>query len=487
MKNSWPTKEVKVSGLQLDAKNPRLGRNPATMSPRDIINHLFKHDKAGEVAESIARGGYFSNEPLLAVREGGKLVVVEGNRRLAALKGLTEPALVEGPWARKLTRLAAEMGGTEDIAAVPVTTAPSRRDTDKQVASRHIGTPVLAWEAENRAGFILEKLAEGYTAEQLRRNLGFSDSDIQQARTTKAVADMARAIQLPSEVKVKVAQPRAKIFSTIERVLVSAPGKKFFRLEPSVEHGIVGGTTKDSFVGAFTRLVTDIALNKQSSRSLNTSVEIEAYLNAYPNGLKPKKGGAFTPSEFGGKSVPLSAHKEEASKERGRTAYKGVVPRTFKIGVQHDKLIDMRTELIQLDRSKYPNAGAFLLRAFLEVAAVDFLSRTGELGQIVADLKERGGRLQGGAPSMREMVPTLLKHAKAQLAQAQADSVEKAITYNKTAPFTISDLHSFVHQPHELPTERDILQFWKRVEPLMKYMLSDYMQSAAKAKTGGKS
>src|SRR5690606_4178280 len=113
---------------------------------------------------------------------------------------------------------------------------------------------------------------------------------------------------------------------------------------------------------------------------------------------------------------------------------------------------------------------------------VDFLGRTGELRQIAEDLKQKGGRLQGGAPSLRYMLPKLISHAKTNLAQAQADSVEKAITYNTTAPFSISDLHSFVHQEHEFPTEREILQFWKRIEPLMAFMLDGSAPAAAKKK-----
>jgi len=455
------------------------------MSPRDIINHLFKHDKAGELAESIARGGYFSNEPLLAVKEGSKHVVVEGNRRLAALKGLIEPTLVDGPWAKKLARLAATMGGTDDIASVPVTTAPSRRDTDRQVASRHIGTPVLAWEAENRAGFILEKLAEGYTPEQLRTNLGFSDSDIQQARQTKAVTDIARAITLPNDVKEKISNPRAKVFSTIERVLVSTPGRKFFRLEPSIEHGIVGSTSKDSFAGAFARLVSDIALNKQSSRSLNTADEIEAYLNTYPDSITPKKGGAFTPREFRSKTAATAAPITTSPPTRSKSPYRSVVPRSFKITVAQDKLIDIRAELIRLDRKKFPNAGAFLLRAFFEIAAVDHLCRTGELPPLIAKLRQER-RLIGETPTLRQMIDLLKKHAKQRLPAHLADSVEKAINYNKTAPFTISDLHSFVHQTNELPTERDILQFWKRIEPLMTLMLAPAPAPRAKKRAGGK-
>ena len=87
--------------------------------------------------------------------------------------------------------------GTSRWPTVPVTIAPSRRATDRQIAGRHIGTPVLAWQAENRASFILDKLEEGYDNDQLHDQLGFTLADIQKARQTRAIADMARSIDLP--------------------------------------------------------------------------------------------------------------------------------------------------------------------------------------------------------------------------------------------------------------------------------------------------
>ncbi len=48
------------------------------------------------MAKSIVLRGYFPNEPLLAIKEKDRYVVVEGNRRLAALKALREPGLLEG-------------------------------------------------------------------------------------------------------------------------------------------------------------------------------------------------------------------------------------------------------------------------------------------------------------------------------------------------------------------------------------------------------
>src|SRR6185295_4830114 len=223
----WPTKRLTVVSLHLDTKNPMLGRETSSRAPREIIQYLFEHDKALDIADSIAARGYFPNEPLLAIEENGRYVVVEGNRRLAALKALREPGLLEGSLARQVERLSRRITDQQGIAQVPVTIAPSRRATDRQIAGRHIGSPVLAWQAENRASFILDKLSEGYSNDELRDELGFTLADIQQARQTRAIADMARSLNLPDEVKAKLDNPRAKLFTTLERVFDSSVGRDY--------------------------------------------------------------------------------------------------------------------------------------------------------------------------------------------------------------------------------------------------------------------
>jgi len=55
----WPTKPLFVNSLHLDPKNPRLGRESLSRAPREIIQYLFEHDKALEIADSISTRGYF--------------------------------------------------------------------------------------------------------------------------------------------------------------------------------------------------------------------------------------------------------------------------------------------------------------------------------------------------------------------------------------------------------------------------------------------
>ncbi len=303
--NTWPTRRRLVASLHLDTKNPRLGPETSARAPREIIQYLFEHDKALDVAKSIAARGYFQNEPLLAIKAGGQVVVVEGNRRLAALKALREPSILEGTYQRQVERLSRQIEDPKDIESVPVITAPSRRATDRQIAGRHVGTPVLAWQAENRASFILDKLDEGYTDDQLRDQLRFLAADIQAARQTRSIADMARSLDLPEDVKAKLENPRAKLFTTIERVFDSSVGRDYLMVKPDPDHGIRGLTTKAEFLRGFTKLVTDVARGKQSSRTLNSSDDIRSYFKSWKPKERPtKKRGSFVPADIiGGRST----------------------------------------------------------------------------------------------------------------------------------------------------------------------------------------
>lgn len=472
--DAWQSRNMSVTNLHLDEKNPRLGREISARAPREIIQYLFAHDKAMEVAQSIATRGYFPNEPLLAISENGRYVVVEGNRRLAALKVLREPGLLEGAYVRQIERLSRKLTTPDAIAKVPVIVAPSRRATDRQVAGRHVGTPVLAWQAENRASFILDKLNEGYDNEELLDELGFSLADIQRARQTRAIADMARSLDLPDEIRAKLDNPRAKLFTTIERIFESSVGRDFMKIEPDPNHGVRGTTTKGEFVRAFTKLVADVALGKQSSRTLNTNDDIRNYFNSWRADERPvSKRGSFVPADvIKGESVASAARSAAPASavRKPKQLSKTILPRDFKVRFGNDRLIDIRRELTKLSRKDYPNAGAVLLRVFFELTVIHYLGRTGQLSRITEKLGGKG-HLPFGTPTMRQLVPEIVRLAKSHLTRDQANKVEKAIRYDAAAPFTLSDLHAFVHQSSDLPSERDIWQFWLRTEPLFRMML----------------
>src|SRR5438874_11871653 len=82
--------------LELDRQNPRFGGDDVAAGragEAKIIKRLIESADLKELIESVAANGYLDLEPLFVVVEKGKNVVVEGNRRLAAVKLLRDPAL----------------------------------------------------------------------------------------------------------------------------------------------------------------------------------------------------------------------------------------------------------------------------------------------------------------------------------------------------------------------------------------------------------
>lgn len=79
-----------LDNFYLDAKNPRLGRFQSNRNPsQEEVLDLMRNWVLDELAGSYLENGFWQHEALLVVKEelDGKerLVVVEGNRRLAAL------------------------------------------------------------------------------------------------------------------------------------------------------------------------------------------------------------------------------------------------------------------------------------------------------------------------------------------------------------------------------------------------------------------
>ena len=98
---------VAPQDLDFDSQNPRLveyceGEEPTQDT---LLQILWEQMAVDEIAMSIAASGYFDYEPLFVADEKGRLVVIEGNRRLAAVKVLLDNDLRQKLRATDLKKL----------------------------------------------------------------------------------------------------------------------------------------------------------------------------------------------------------------------------------------------------------------------------------------------------------------------------------------------------------------------------------------------
>ena len=87
--------KIPVDWLELDRSNPRLVFGDETADDVGIIAQLYRSEDLGELLESIASNGYLDIEPLVVMGENKPFTVLEGNRRLAAIRLLATPALAK--------------------------------------------------------------------------------------------------------------------------------------------------------------------------------------------------------------------------------------------------------------------------------------------------------------------------------------------------------------------------------------------------------
>ena len=97
MTTSQTAQRVAVSELAFDIKNPRLVEYDLNSNSDDseVIKVLWDAMDVRELVLSIEASGFFPHEPIIVTNENGKHIVIEGNRRLAAVKLLLNPELAQ--------------------------------------------------------------------------------------------------------------------------------------------------------------------------------------------------------------------------------------------------------------------------------------------------------------------------------------------------------------------------------------------------------
>jgi len=169
-----PIEDLPIDVLELDPDNPRLDAEVgATADQDEIAREIASHFRAIEVARSIAEHGYFESEPLIAIEVDGRHRVLEGNRRLVALRGLAEEALRETfPDARSWSQLAELARGRERLPGlVPVMTVATREQAWPIIGFRHIAG-IQPWDPHAKARFIADRAHSGMSFDEVARVTG---------------------------------------------------------------------------------------------------------------------------------------------------------------------------------------------------------------------------------------------------------------------------------------------------------------------------
>jgi len=182
-----PQIDIPLDNIELDNKNPRLAEEHQGGTQFDISKVLYEEFDLDEIAYSMAENGYFDEEPVVVIPhnlpknfkwdqdveslesslkqlvtsdKNIKFTVIEGNRRIASAKLLSDNTLrsklkIKDDDFPKIKDKTIEA----DLQIIPSIVYRDRKDISPYLGVRHI-TGVLKWEAYAKAKYIASRIED---------------------------------------------------------------------------------------------------------------------------------------------------------------------------------------------------------------------------------------------------------------------------------------------------------------------------------------
>jgi hypothetical protein len=141
-----------TSNLFFDWENPRLAEFGIKEDTEDaeIFSVLWENMALEEIVISIVAHGFFTTEPLIALRNEN--IVLEGNRRLAAVRIVLDPDLVDKKLDDEvLQRINPQL--ISELQTLPVIYVDDRKEAWRFIGFKHINGPTQ-WNSFAKAQYI---------------------------------------------------------------------------------------------------------------------------------------------------------------------------------------------------------------------------------------------------------------------------------------------------------------------------------------------
>jgi hypothetical protein len=422
-------RSISVGALKLDVQNPRHER---VATPREAIGALIssQRQKLVVLANDIVEYGLSPIDRLLVLKEkGGNYRVVEGNRRLAAIRLLQNPDLADGtPIHSAIKRISANADALPDEADCAI--APSRAEAEHWMEIRHAG------EAEGAGTVRWNSLATNRFSHkpnsQAAKAIGFLESVRAGSPDNDVVQDLSA----------RVADKR---LTTLGR-LVADPNFKsrvgFEQEGTEVKFGFSADDLQEFFERVLGDLAADVGVSQLKSKKQRTD-----YLNATPEPDETRK----LPSPRALSDAPQSKNASR-TRPRRRTAKPAKPLKGLDDSSLEQKTQSLVRELHTVDVDKTPTASVMLIRSIVELAVEQY-----NLAQAVTpkDPNRFRSRLKA---CLLKLDPTEKDKRFQQLRTGLAD---------KTSPFAVDTMHALVHNRYfsgDGTTARSIAD---GVEPLL--------------------
>lgn len=179
--------DVEIEELTFDPENPRF-TDQTFQNDDDLIQYLYDEMDVNEIIQSILSSGYLNYEPLIVMKKGTSYTVLEGNRRLAALRILANKDLR----AKLKIQLPTEPSAESLPKKIKVRCVDTRNEARAYIGFKHINGP-MKWDALAKAKYAAHWFDEGTDIATISKTLGDNHNTVRRLVNGWLALEQAKA------------------------------------------------------------------------------------------------------------------------------------------------------------------------------------------------------------------------------------------------------------------------------------------------------
>lgn len=435
-----------VAGLLLDEENPRYAEHAESQEHALTLMLELAGPKVLNLAKDIVEQDAVNPTELpIAFEQDHKLIVVEGNRRLAALKLLKDPSLGQDASDRtgedyvgKFRRLQKQGAGPSDI---DVYIAESRNAARHWIELRHTGerdgVGVLAWEA--------------WQTNNYRRRRG-SHAD----RATMFCRAVEADHSGDADLLALVAMVRKNKLTTLGRIVSDPSVRQDFGFD-FVGDEVVFSYPSDAMRPGIMRIFQDLAGNLTVTE-VKTKEQREAFITGRASSLPPRERKMLSPRRPGERDAAELSQNKEEREQTGQEEQKlpgknpreprleNVIFKGMRLPNTSSRIRELLAQAQRINIDDAPQIAAVLVRIIVELV----------VSQAIVEQVVKGRE----ADVLKTKIRNALLALDPNCEQPKKRNKALEMAWQRTQDpdgMAVQSLHAFVHNPHSsaaaLPSE----------------------------------